>query len=117
MERYHSVYTPVSYTHLYTVAAKNSITLPDFFSNRYGDKYRILMCVAALVILIFFVPYTASGFAACGRLFSSLFDVPYFGAMLVSAVVIVAYTAIGGFLAASATDLMQGCLLYTSRCV
>lgn len=95
----------------YTVAAKNSITLPDFFSNRYGDKYRILMCVAALVILIFFVPYTASGFAACGRLFSSLFDVPYFGAMLVSAVVIVAYTAIGGFLAASATDLMQGILM------
>ena len=95
----------------YTVAAKNSITLPDFFSNRYGDKYRILMCVAALVILIFFVPSTASGFAACGRLFSSLFDVPYFGAMLVSAVVIVAYTAIGGFLAASATDLMQGILM------
>ena len=51
----------------YTVVAKNSITLPDFFSNRYGDKYRILMCVSALVILVFFVPYTASGFAACGK--------------------------------------------------
>ena len=49
----------------YTVVAKNSITLPDFFSNRYGDKYRILMCVSALVILVFFVPYTASGFSAC----------------------------------------------------
>lgn len=95
----------------YTVVAKNSITLPDFFSNRFGDKNRILMCVAALVILIFFVPYTASGFAACGKLFSSLFDVPYLGAMLISAVVIVAYTAIGGFLAASTTDLMQGILM------
>ena len=95
----------------YTVVAKNSITLPDFFSNRYGDKYRILMCVSALVILVFFVPYTASGFAACGKLFNSLFDVPYVGAMVVSAVVIVAYTAIGGFLAASTTDLMQGILM------
>ncbi len=95
----------------YTVVANNSITLPDFFSNRFHDKRRILMCASAIVILIFFVPYTASGFAACGKLFSSLFGVPYMTAMVVSAVVIVAYTAIGGFLAASTTDLMQGILM------
>ena len=95
----------------YTVVANNSITLPDFFSNRFHDRHRILMCVSALVILIFFVPYTASGFAACGKLFSSLFGVPYLTAMILSAVVIVAYTAIGGFLAASTTDLMQGILM------
>lgn len=95
----------------YSVVAKNSITLPDFFSNRFGDSNKILMSISALIILIFFVPYTASGFAACGKLFASLFDVSYMSAMLISAVVIVAYTAIGGFLAASTTDLMQGILM------
>ena len=95
----------------YTVVARNSITLPDFFSNRFHDKHKILMSVSALMILIFFVPYTASGFAACGKLFSSLFQLDYFWAMLLSAVVIVAYTTIGGFLAASTTDLMQGIVM------
>lgn len=95
----------------YTVVADNSITLPDFFSNRFHDKHRILMSVSAVMILIFFIPYTASGFAACGRLFSSIFGLDYFWAMMVSAVVIVAYTAIGGFLAASTTDLMQGIVM------
>ena len=95
----------------YTVVAKNSITIPDFFSNRFGDKNRILMSISAIMILIFFVPYTASGFAACGKLFNSLFNVPYVAAMIVSAIVIVAYTAIGGFLAASTTDLMQSILM------
>ena len=95
----------------YTVVADNSITLPDFFSNRFKDKSKILMCVSAVIILIFFVPYTASGFSTCGKLFSSLFGVDYQIAMIISAVVIVAYTAIGGFLAASTTDLVQGILM------
>ena len=77
----------------YTVVADNSITLPDFFSNRFKDKSKILMCVSAVIILIFFVPYTASGFSTCGKLFSSLFGVDYQIAMIISAVVIVAYTA------------------------
>lgn len=95
----------------YSVVANNSITIPDFFSNRFGDKRRILMCVSALIILVFFVPYTASGFAACGKLFTNLFNAPYMTAMVISAIVIVAYTSIGGFLAASTTDLMQGILM------
>lgn len=95
----------------YTVVAHNSITIPDFFSHRFHDKHKLLMSVSAIMILIFFVPYTASGFAACGKLFSSLFQADYFWAMLISAVVIVAYTAIGGFLAASTTDLMQGIVM------
>ncbi len=95
----------------YTVVASNSITLPDFFSNRFHDKHKVLMSISAIVILIFFVPYTASGFAACGKLFSSLFGMNYLTAMILSAVVIVLYTAIGGFLAASTTDLMQGILM------
>lgn len=95
----------------YSVIAGNSITIPEFFSNRYRDKSNILVAVSAIFIVIFFIPYTASGFAACGKLFSTLFGVPYFQAMVVSAVIIVAYTALGGFSAASTTDLIQSIVM------
>ena len=65
----------------------NAITIPDFFSERYKDKNRVLMGVAAVIILIFFVPYTASGFSACGKLLSSLFGWDYHLAMIISAVI------------------------------
>lgn len=84
-----------------------AITIPEFFAKRYGDEKHILTCIAALVIVIFFVPYTASGFAACGKLFSTLFGMNYMTAMLLSAAVIVLYCTLGGFLAVSTTDLIQ----------
>jgi len=83
-----------------------SITIPDFFSSRYRDK-NLIMAVSAIIILIFFIPYTASGFSACGKLFNTLFGFDYHVAMIMSAVIIIAYTSIGGFLAASTTDLIQ----------
>lgn len=89
----------------------DAVTIPEFFSKRFGDKRNILSLIAGLVILVFFVPYTASGFNACGTLFSSLFGVDYFTAMVVSAIVIVAYTTLGGFLAASTTDLIQSIVM------
>ena len=89
----------------------NSITLPEFFSNRYGDGRKILTLIAAIWIVIFFVPYTASGFAACGKLFNSLFGLDYHAAMLLSAAVIIFYTAMGGFLAASTTDFIQSIIM------
>lgn len=89
----------------------DAITLPEFFQNRYRDKSRSLMGIAALIILIFFVPYTASGFAACGKLFNSLFEIDYHIAMIISAIVIILYTSIGGFLAASTTDLIQSIVM------
>lgn len=89
----------------------DAITIPDFFAKRYHDKKNILTCIAALVIVVFFIPYTASGFAACGKLFNSLFGVDYHTAMIVCAVIIVAYTALGGFLAASTTDLIQSIVM------
>lgn len=89
----------------------NSFTLPQFFSNRFHDKKNILTMIAALIIIIFFVPYTASGFAACGKLFSSLFGADYMTAMIISAIVIVGYTAAGGFLAASTTDFIQSIIM------
>ncbi len=95
----------------YSVVANNSITVPSFFSNRFKDKKNILTAIAALVIIIFFVPYTASGFAACGKLFSTLFGTEYLPAMIISAIVIVVYTALGGFFAASVTDLVQSIIM------
>jgi sodium/proline symporter len=94
------------YTHI-----TNSITIPQFFSKRFHDEKNILATISAVIIIIFFIPYTASGFAACGKLFSSLFDISYMTAMIISAVVIVCYTAAGGFLAASFTDFIQSIIM------
>lgn len=88
-----------------------SITIPDFFSNRYHDNKHFLMGISAIIILIFFVPYTASGFSACGKLFQTLFGMNYHAAMILSAIIIIAYTSIGGFLAASTTDLLQSIIM------
>ena len=95
----------------YYSAELSAITVPEFFSIRFGDKKRLLQGLAAVVIIVFFVPYTASGFAACGKLFSSLFGWDYMACMIVSAVVIVGYTVLGGFLAASVTDLIQSVIM------
>lgn len=88
-----------------------AITIPEFFSTRYKEKKNILMAIAAIIIVIFFVPYTASGFAACGKLFGTLFGVDYHIAMIISAIVIVGYTSLGGFNAASTTDLIQSIVM------
>ena len=88
-----------------------AITIPDYFSLRYKDNSRILMAIAAVVIIVFFVPYTASGFAACGKLFGTLFGVDYHLAMIISAIIIVGYTSLGGFNAASTTDLIQSIIM------
>lgn len=89
----------------------DAITIPDFFSKRFGDSRNILTFIAAVVIIVFFVPYTASGFVSCGKLFSTMFGVEYLTAMIISAVVIVLYTALGGFLAASTTDFIQSIVM------
>lgn len=89
----------------------DSYTLPQFFSNRYKDKKSILSCISALIIIVFFVPYTGSGFAACGKLFNSLFGVDYHVAMIICAVVIILYTTAGGFTAASTTDFIQSIVM------
>ncbi len=82
-------------------------TIPDYFAKRYKDERHILTCIGAVIILVFFVPYTASGFKAVGTLFNSLFGVDYHVAMIVGAIIIIAYTTLGGFLAVSTTDLLQ----------
>lgn len=95
----------------YTEVSNNSITIPDFFSNRFRDKKKILMTISSIMIIIFFAVYTASGFAACGKLFNSVLGFSYLPTMIICGIVIVLYTSIGGFLAASTTDLIQGLLM------
>ena len=89
----------------------NAITVPEFFSKRFHDDKNILSAIAGMVIIVFFIPYTASGFAACGKLFNSLFGVNYTVAMVISAVIILTYTVLGGFSAVSTTDLIQSIVM------
>jgi sodium/proline symporter len=88
-----------------------ALTIPEFFEKRFHDRSHLLMGISAFVIVFFFIPYTASGFAACGKLFSSLFRIDYLPAMVVSALVIIVYTASGGFMAASTTDFFQSIVM------
>lgn len=92
----------------------DAFTVPSFFSKRFGDNKNVLSCIAALIIIIFFIPYTASGFAAVGKLFNSLFGFDYTLCMLIGAAVIIVYTILGGFLAVSTTDLIQGIVMTIS---
>ena len=88
-----------------------AITIPDYFSKRFHDERELLSFIAALFILIFFIPYTASGFKAIGTLFNSLFGFDYHISMIVGAAIVILYTVIGGFLAVSTTDLIQGIVM------
>ena len=92
-------------------AKVGAITIPSFFSRRYQDQRNVLSCIAAVVILIFFIPYTASGFKAIGTLFNSLFGVDYHTTMIIGAAVVIGYTVLGGFLAVSTTDLIQSIIM------
>jgi sodium/proline symporter len=95
----------------YSVMAGSSITIPEFFENRFGDSLHLLRFVSAAFILIFFTVYTASGFIACGTLFSAVFGIDYQIAMLTGAAVILIYTFLGGFRAISWTDLVHDLML------
>lgn len=95
----------------------NAITLPEFFSNRFHEKNKIIMTVAALFILIFFTVYAASCLVTCGKLFSTLFGFDYVPMMIVGAVFVLVYTIIGGFLAESASDFMQAIVMVVALVV
>jgi sodium/proline symporter len=98
----------------YTEIANDSITLPDFFENRFNDKSRLLRIVSSVVIVVFFTLYTSSGVVAGGKLFESSFGLNYEVGLYVTASVVVAYTLFGGFLAVSLTDFVQGCIMFVA---
>ena len=89
----------------------DAITIPSFISKRYGEKKPVVMCIASLIILIFFIPYVASGLAAIGKLFNSLFGWEYMTAVIIGAIVIISYTSVGGFSAVATMDLVQSIIM------
>jgi len=101
----------------YSIHSNDSITIPEFFTNRFKDKSRLISLVSVIFILIFFTIYAASGFVACAKLFNSVFGIPYFPALLLGIAVILAYTLAGGYLAVCATDFIQGSLMFVALVV
>lgn len=97
---------------VYTQTARDAITLPDFFDKRFEDRSRLLRIVSALVIVVFFTLYTSSGMVAGGKLFESAFGLDYALGLWITAGVVLAYTMVGGFMAVSLTDFVQGCIMF-----
>ncbi|MCM3690479.1 sodium/proline symporter PutP [Neobacillus niacini] len=97
---------------VYTEVSKDSITVPDFFENRFRDQSKILRVVSAIVILVFFTFYTSSSLVGGAILLENSFGMNYELALWVGAAVILSYTLFGGFLAASWTDFIQGILMF-----
>jgi len=97
---------------VYTEQANNALTLPDFLENRFADDTRLLRVLSAVVILLFFTFYTSSGLVAGAKLFEATFGLPYATALWIGAGVIISYTFLGGFLAVSWTDFIQGILMF-----
>ncbi|MCU7808815.1 MAG: sodium/proline symporter PutP [Candidatus Thiodiazotropha sp. (ex Semelilucina semeliformis)] len=91
--------------------AGNALTLPQYLSNRFHDDSGLIRVVSSLFVLLFFLFYTSSGLVAGGKLFEAVFGLPYIWAVAVGTLTIILYTAFGGFLAVSWTDLFQGLLM------
>lgn len=96
---------------VYTERADNAITIPDFFEKRFHDKTHVLRLISAVTILVFFTLYTSAGMVSGGRLFGMAFDMPYSYGLYLTSTVVVLYTFLGGFLAVSTTDLVQGTVM------
>lgn len=95
----------------YSTVSGNAITVPEFFSNRFHEKKRVIMTLSALFILVFFTVYAASCFVTCGKLFSTLFGFSYHSMLIAGAIFVVVYTFLGGFLAESVSDFMQAIVM------
>lgn len=96
---------------VYTERSNNALTLPDYFTQRFEDRSRLLRIISAVIILVFFAIYSASGIVAGARLFESVFHVPYAQALWIGAGATILYTLAGGFLAVSWTDTVQAMLM------
>lgn len=90
----------------------DSITIPEFLSNRFKDKSHLLSIVSVIFIVLFFTIYTASGFVACAKLFNSVFGLNYHAGLAIGLVVILCYTITGGYTAVCTTDFLQGSLIF-----
>lgn len=96
----------------YSVVAGNSITLPEFFSNRFKEmRSKPILIISSVFILVFFAVYAGSCFATGGKLFAQLFNAPYLPMMILGAIIVIFYTLLGGFLAESISDFIQGLVM------
>ena len=95
-----------------TVTFGNSITIPEFLTNRFNDKQHLISTIMVIFNLLFFTIYVASGLVACAKLFNSVFGLPYHAGLVIGLVVILAYTIMGGYLAVCSTDFVQGTLMF-----
>ena len=102
---------------VYTEVANDSITVPSFLENRFEDKTKLLRVVSAIVILVLFAFYTSSGMVAGAKLFQATFGLDYTIALWGGGAVIISYTFLGGFLAVSWTDFIQGILMFLALIV
>ena len=111
---------------VYSHACKDSITIPDFICNRFRDPTGVSRIIAAVIILVFFTFYTASGFVSCAKLFTSTFGIPetvsflgltmtgYSLCLWIGGIVVVSYTLLGGYMAVCWTDFVQGSLMFVA---
>jgi len=97
---------------IYTHKAHDSITIPEFFKNRFADRKSVTSLLSSIFIIVFFIVYTAAQFAAGGKLFSTVFGMDYTVALLLGASIVVIYTFVGGFKAVCLTDTIQACLMF-----
>ena len=97
-----------------TISFGDSITIPEFFTNRFKDKTHLLTIISVFFIVLFFTIYTASGFVACAKLFNSVFGLKYHIGLVIGLVVILSYTILGGYLAVCTTDFIQGALIFVA---
>lgn len=98
----------------YTEIANDSITIPDYFENRFHDSSNMLRLVSGIIILVFFALYASAGMVSGGKLFEAAFGLDYKVGLFVTVAVIVAYTLFGGFLAVSWTDFVQGIIMFVA---
>ncbi|MEO2267229.1 sodium/proline symporter PutP [Pseudoalteromonas sp. YIC-656] len=99
---------------VYTEMADDALTLPDFFDKRFNRNKSAIRVISAAVIILFFTLYTSAGLVAGGKLFESAFGLSYHIGLIVTVSVVVAYTLLGGFLAVSMTDFVQGCIMFVA---
>ena len=95
-----------------SISFGDSITIPEFFTNRFKDRTHVISVISVVLIVFFFTIYTASGFVACAKLFNSVFGLPYHAGLAIGLVVILCYTVTGGYTAVCTTDFVQGALIF-----
>ncbi|MBL8657187.1 MAG: sodium/proline symporter PutP [Altererythrobacter sp.] len=104
-------------------ARGNALTIPEFLANRFPESALALRVASAVVIVVFFAVYTASGLVGGGKLFETAFAglvpggtglTPYMLGVVITAIVVLLYTALGGFLAVSLTDVVQGSIMFVA---